>query len=203
MAPFRYPNSSDPTRFDASAPQLTATNGPTLPESACTAEATTSLPVPVSPRTTMGTADRAVASTLESSPPSSGSIVEKPGTAALSSFDQTTAGDSGGRLVERAEGGGAGLFDDAPRARRRALQGGGDGPVCGAHRRARRDGNRQGGRRLGGARALGKGGAVRRRQLWRARVEPGRVGAVRIPEGRHLTRGQGPGRGRSLSRSPP
>ncbi len=49
------------------APQFTATNGPARPESACRARATSSLPVPVSPRVTTGTTERAMEGSRKSS----------------------------------------------------------------------------------------------------------------------------------------
>ncbi len=49
-APFSYPKSSDSRRVSGSAPQFTARKGsPALGPSECTALASTSLPVPVSP----------------------------------------------------------------------------------------------------------------------------------------------------------
>ena len=51
-APFSYPNSSVSRRFSGIAAQLIATNGPdALGLSACSARATSSLPVPLSPST--------------------------------------------------------------------------------------------------------------------------------------------------------
>ena len=60
MAPvkalLRWPNSSD-------SPQFTATNGPGRPESSWMADAISSFPVPLSPRTSTGTRERANATT--------------------------------------------------------------------------------------------------------------------------------------------
>jgi hypothetical protein len=55
-APRRLPNSSLSARASGSAPQLTGTNGPALPLSACSWRAISSLPAPLSPAISTGTA---------------------------------------------------------------------------------------------------------------------------------------------------
>ena len=53
-APTSWPNSSLSASCSLMAPQFTATNGPSRPDSRCTWRATSSLPVPLSPSIRMG-----------------------------------------------------------------------------------------------------------------------------------------------------
>jgi hypothetical protein len=80
-APFLWPKSSLSTSESLSAPQLTATKSPARRDSRCTARATTSLPVPVSPRTVMVTVDGATWTRRVSSRSRSGTRVSRPGAA--------------------------------------------------------------------------------------------------------------------------